>query len=222
VLLVLMTTSPLLKAQQSRPPISLGMLIDASTNMGLLMEPARDGMNLFLETLKPSDEVFVMSFGRNVVQLQDFTSDFDAVSESLDRVYPRGATSLHETLVEALDKLEQGQHEMKVILLVTTGQISQSDLGRSRDAIKASSALVYGVGMPVTPRTRLGRNSSVQQATGEAVKLSNWIRICETVLKAFADESGGAYAVVPQYGLPRSYSVEPAFQAIADHLANRN
>ena len=218
--------------QDQREPISIGILLEASRNFESRMDAARDGIDLFLGTLEPDDEVFLMTVSDRPVLKHDFTVDRDAISEALaSPILSFGPPTLHRSLVEALAKVEEGRHAKKVIVLVTACQISETDFAKSREVVRSSEALTYGLGMPFM-------NGSHEQAGYDPSAKDNrdymtvpslhpdrlhHVRMCERVLKAFAEDSGGAYGVIPIISdRLREYSVKPAFQAIGDHLANRD
>ena len=231
ILLLVLAVAPSATAavnSQEAVPVSVGILIDAGTEMGRLMDKAIGCVELVLDNLDETDEVFVLSFGRTVGIVHEMSADRSDIPAAIGRVSTRGRSTLYLALELALEKLDTAQHERRAIIIVTNGQIVGADLGRSREAIQQSDVIVYGVGMP---------RPAVADTTGADVSVSSpptasggrsdprlhtaTVR-AEVALKAFADDSGGGYGVVPEVGTRLSnYSVEPVCQAIVEHLKLR-
>ena len=154
ILVLLLAVSPSGTAavnSQEAVPVSVGILIDASGEMGRLMDKAIEGVKVVLDNLDATDEVFVLSFGRTIGVVHEMSTDTADIPAAIGRVLTSGRSTLYPTLELALEKLESARHERRAIIIVTNGQIVGADLGRSREAIRKSGVIVYGVGMPRPP-----------------------------------------------------------------------
>src|SRR4029078_2889618 len=84
-------------------PVSLGIILDTSGSMdGEKMVAARQALDRFLsQLLVPQDEVFLYRFDTSPELVEGWTHDKRRVSESLNRIHPRGGTALYDTVAEA-------------------------------------------------------------------------------------------------------------------------
>jgi VWFA-related protein len=68
-------------------PLKLGLLIDVSRSQTRLMGDERDAASKFISSvLRPKDEAFLLSFGRDTTLEQDFTESAPAMEAALKRV----------------------------------------------------------------------------------------------------------------------------------------
>jgi VWFA-related protein len=68
-------------------PLKLGLLIDVSRSQTRLMGDERDAASKFISSvLRPKDEAFLLSFGRDTTIEQDFTDSAQAMEAALKRV----------------------------------------------------------------------------------------------------------------------------------------
>ena len=213
---------------QEAVPVSLGILIDAGAEMGRFMDKAIEGIELVLDNLDATDEVFVLSFARTTGVVHEMSTDTADIPAAIGRVATGGWITLYTALELALEKLDAARHERRAIILVTNGQIVGLDLARSREAIRQSDVIVYGVGMPrpeapSNTAASAGRNAPGPAGRSQAAGRFDATVIAEIALKSFAEDSGGAYGVVPQIGNRMSrYTVKPVFQAILERLKLRD
>ena len=107
--------------------ISIGVIFDVSGSMQRTVRTAQRAVDRFFEMVDPDDEVFLMTFARRTSFIVDFTSDRDKLRNALwSVVNAGGATALYDSLYQALQKVKQGRHQKKAVLLVTDGHDNTS------------------------------------------------------------------------------------------------
>ena len=202
-------------------PVSVGILVDAGAE-------AIECVELVLDNLDATDEVFVVSFGRTTGIVHEMSTDTADIPAAIGRGFPGGRSTLYPALELALERLDAARHQRRAIILLTNGQIVGGDLARSREAIRESDVIVYGVGMPRPPvADTTGADVAVSSPPTTSGRSSNLARrhtatiVAEVALKAFADDSGGVYGVVPLVRNRSSNFVEQVCQAIVEHLKPR-
>ena len=167
-------------------PISIGVVIDASLSMQSKIRTAQRAVDRFLSVIHKDDEIFVMTFAMQAKVTADFTSDRARLSGALwTGVNVGGGTALYDSLYQALQKVKQGRHQKKAILLVTDGEDTTS-LTRNDKAlqnIREADMLVYSIGIKGAPGFDLSRNSSLSPRNHTFVDMK--------VLKKFGEASGG-------------------------------
>jgi Ca-activated chloride channel family protein len=141
-------------------PASIGILIDDS---GSQYVAKSDGLNLrdllrpalerFLKLSNPANEYFVVTFHSKVQLVQDWTSDPQAVLETLNSLAFKRQTSLYDAMTLALDKVKTGRNSKHILLLIGDGDDNDSKNGfkEVRDKLKASDAVLYSMGVNIVP-----------------------------------------------------------------------
>jgi Ca-activated chloride channel family protein len=138
--------------QDRNIPVSLGFVLDTSGSMQSRMRTALAAIERFIGTLHEEDDVFVMTFSGGVTLIQDLTSDREELSRSLSRVRAVGGTALYDALSESLDKVYEGRHDKRAVLLLTDGDDTSSDLefDETLEAVRKSELLLYPLGIDPT------------------------------------------------------------------------
>jgi Ca-activated chloride channel family protein len=100
----------------------------------------------------PANEYFVVTFNSKAQLVQDWTSDPQAVLETLDSLKFKKQTALFDAMTLALDKMKTGRNSRHVLLLISDGSDNNSKTGfkEVRDKLKASDVLLYCVGANMT------------------------------------------------------------------------
>jgi len=140
-----------------RVPVSLGLIIDTSTSMlGDKWANAKSALNRFLfDLLDPEDEIFLYRFDNVPELLEGWTTDRRRIAAALDRIRPRGATSLYDAVIEALPLAKTGRHRKKALVVISDGNDSNSraTIREVKALVRESEIMVYAIGIDavVTP-----------------------------------------------------------------------
>ena len=139
-------------------PASIGILIDDSGSQyvapsdGLsLSGKLRPALERFLRVSNPANEYFVVTFNSKVQLVQDWTSDPQAILNTLDTLKFKKDTAMFDAMTLALDKVKTGRNSKHVLLLIGDGSDNNSKktFKEVRDNLKASDVLLYCVGVDV-------------------------------------------------------------------------
>ncbi|HEY3883914.1 MAG TPA: VWA domain-containing protein [Vicinamibacterales bacterium] len=132
-----------------RVPVSIGIMLDTSASMdGEKILAARAALDRFLlQLLDPADEVFLYRFDNVPHLLQGWTTDKHQISDAIAQIRPRGATSLYDTLADAVRMAQQGHNRKKAVLIISDGNdtSSQMDLPAVKQLIRQTEVLVYAI-----------------------------------------------------------------------------
>jgi VWFA-related protein len=135
--------------QDHNVPVSVGILLDTSGSMAGKMRAATAAVERFLHNIHANDDIFLMTFARNIVVEQDFTSDRKKLAKALASLSVGGSTLLYDGLNEAIEKVETGRHDKRAILVISDG-IDAGSKASTLDAvlstIRGAEVLVYGLG----------------------------------------------------------------------------
>lgn len=127
-------------------PVSLVLLLDASSSIANRLPLARAAAIGFLDALGPEDEAGVIEFNDAVTVLHDPTSDRDALRRAVGRISSGGNTALYNALYVTLKGLPSPRGDVELrrraILLLSDGADTASlvweeqviELARRREA----------------------------------------------------------------------------------------
>jgi len=177
---------------QEDQPISFGLLIDRSQSMGdtgKLQNAMRAALS-FLRAGNPQNEAFCMMFNESTELLFDFTSDFGKIESALSNLDADGGTALYDAIIKGLEKLKQGKHRRRALIIITDGadQHSRHSLTELIVQAQQSQAQIYGIGF-FSPD-----EAQAYKASGSKITLINGKEIDNPrfVFQSLADESGAA------------------------------
>jgi len=107
-----------------RAPLSLAILFDVSGSMDVAtrMTAARFAAHHLLSWLEPGrDEAALFSFDSRLHEVAPFTVDTRALNGALGEVDPFGATSLHDAISEAADRVATRGNPRRAVVVLTDG-----------------------------------------------------------------------------------------------------
>jgi Ca-activated chloride channel family protein len=84
------------------------------------------------------------------VQLvQDFTMSAETIMSKLMLIAPEGRTALYDAAYLGIEKVRQGKHARKALLIISDGQDNSSryTYGQLRDLVKESDVQIYAIGI---------------------------------------------------------------------------
>ncbi len=151
-------------------PLTLGLLIDISASQERLIDIERDAASAFFSSvIRPKDEAFLISFGKDTELLQDYTSSPKLLTAALQGLRGDGQTPmmgpvpvntgpipqmgtpkgtlLFDAVYLASNEKLKSEVGRKAMILITDGD-DQGSTYKLRDAIEAaqrSDAIVYSI-----------------------------------------------------------------------------
>jgi Ca-activated chloride channel family protein len=133
---------------QEDVPISMGILIDLSLSMRKKIDQVNHAALAFIRASNPQDQVFLIGFNENAELLQDFTSDIDEISDSLENAVVMGSTAIYDAIYLGVQKAHTGIKPKKAIVVITDGEDRESfySLEELLAKIQESDVQVFCVG----------------------------------------------------------------------------
>lgn len=130
-------------------PLSLGIVFDVSRSMKDRMGQALRALKRFIETSHSDDDLFLITFNDRASLAEDFTTSGDRILNYLRLATPGGSTALYDATYLALEKIQQGRHSKKAILIISDGEDNKSryNARELRDRVKESDTLIYAIGL---------------------------------------------------------------------------
>jgi len=134
-------------------PVTVGLVIDHSGSMRQKLSDVIAAARTFVQSSNPDDEMFVVNFNEQVSLGLPATIRFTNRSDELERAILKtpatGQTALYEAAGEALERLQTGSRDKKVLIIISDGgdNASARSLAQVLQAAGQSSALVYTIGI---------------------------------------------------------------------------
>jgi Ca-activated chloride channel family protein len=165
------------------------LAIDASSSMAAddlkpnRLEVAKDAAATFVDLLKSTAEVGVVSFSGSSFVEQELTSDFIKVKNAISGIGIKyvGGTDILDAVVTSVDVLVAGK-KLKTVILLTDGQLNIGTVDDIIDYARKNGVAVYTIG--------------IGTVTGGKMPLGNaglYSKLDENILQAIAYGTGGAY-----------------------------
>ncbi|MEX2260346.1 MAG: VWA domain-containing protein [Bryobacteraceae bacterium] len=176
-------------------PVTVGLVIDHSGSMGRKLTDVIAAARTFVRSSSQEDQMFVVNFNENVtLGLPDavpFTNRLDELESAILKAPATGQTALYDAVGLALERLQAGSREKKVLIVISDGGDTASVLALPQvlKMAEQSSALVYTIG--IFDEEDPDRNPKVlkrlARATGgEAFfpgQLNEAVAICERIAR---------------------------------------
>ncbi|MFN0108462.1 MAG: VWA domain-containing protein [Blastocatellia bacterium] len=132
-----------------KEPFHIVLLIDS----GLSLNPedlrrVKMAAREFLEQLRGSDRVSVISFNDSVKEGCDFTGDHNALRNAINSIPASGGTKVYDAMAYALGSLKRAKAKRSAIILLTDGVDWRSDSATFESSIQEveeSGALVFPI-----------------------------------------------------------------------------
>lgn len=212
-------------------PVTMGIALDTSGSMVERMRTALTALDRFIEALHPDDEIFVSTFSSRVSVIENLTADRNDLSDALLRVDVGGGTALYDAVADSIERVQNGRHDKRVVVVLTDGSDTTSDLRLSDvlGRIRSAEVLVYAMGIdtlhfaeesdhvrfqwPLTP---------IPGITG--ARAPRWTEqpVDVQVLESFAQASGGkAYLVSGTWTDGIQEDVDKVLDEVAAELRNQ-
>lgn len=130
-------------------PLMLGIVIDTSGSMRLVMDDTRRAAAKFLgQTVLPQDRAFIVDFDKRPRLLQETTGDISRLLLSLGRLEAEGETAMYDAIVFSMLQFER-QRGRKALVVLTDGDDRDSRYGPKHcvDFAHKTGVPVYIIGL---------------------------------------------------------------------------
>lgn len=145
-------------------PFHVVLMIDTSASAQEKLGQIRRAAATFVEQLKPSDRVKVISFDDEVRDLCEFTNDRAELSRAIDQTRPGHGTKMYDAFAHALREMQSIQGRKAIVLftdgvdMVSTGAHSYDNIS----GVEESGVIVY----PIRYDTRAETEAMLRSQSG--------------------------------------------------------
>src|ERR1700690_1331851 len=113
-------------------PVTVGLVVDHSSTMGPKIGEVSIAARTFARASNPQDEMFVVNFNEKVslglpAKLR-FTNSVAQLQMAIGNANAGGQTALYDGIAKALEELEAGSRDKKVLIVISDGGDNRSAL----------------------------------------------------------------------------------------------
>jgi Ca-activated chloride channel family protein len=129
-------------------PVSVGIVFDLSGSMKDKIARAREALKAFVDTSHFDDDFFLVGFNERASLLAGL-SDGRTVLRKLALAEPRGQTALYDATYLGVEKVKEGRHDKRALLIISDGQdnASKYNYGELRKLLKEADVQIYCIGI---------------------------------------------------------------------------
>jgi Ca-activated chloride channel homolog len=134
-------------------PVTVGLVIDNSGSMQAKRAEVIAAALAFARSSNPQDQMFVVNFNEHVRFALPGTKLFtDQVAElevALSRIITDGETALYDAVAAALERLNKGDRDKKVLVVISDGgdNASTHSLTQITAMAQRTDAIIYTIGL---------------------------------------------------------------------------
>jgi Ca-activated chloride channel family protein len=130
-------------------PITLGIVYDVSGSMNNLTNRCFEALKRFFHTSHEDDEYFVIAFNDKPQLVQNFTTSPNEILSRTIFVKAKGNTALYDAVYLATEKVKQGRHAKKALLIISDGEENNSRYsgGELSTLLKEADVQIYAIGI---------------------------------------------------------------------------
>jgi VWFA-related protein len=156
-------------------PASIALLIDASGSMLVSRDRLIASITSLAEASNPDDEFLPLIFNERVIPVLDsqsgFTSDSSELRTALtNNLTALGKTAFHDALATAIDGVNKGSHERRVMIVLSDGgdNASRMSFDELLEKVQASNVVIYTIALidPITLGYNRGALRRLAKVTG--------------------------------------------------------
>jgi VWFA-related protein len=173
---------PIIAFRSDPTPISVALLFDVSGSMDVAsnLARAREAAHQVLSWLNlPGDEAALFAFDTELHQLRSFQKPSTELKEALAKLSAFGATSLHDAIAAAADRVLARSAHRRVIVVLTDGidtssRLSPAEVSAAASAIDVPVYILVTVPQIDHPGEQFSVPGAFQHVEGELSDLSRW------------------------------------------------
>ena len=130
-------------------PVSVGIVYDISRSMKDRMSQSQRALKRFIDATRPNDDFFLITFNDRASLVQDFTGSGDRILDHLRSAKSRGSTALYDATYLAIEKIQQGRHPKRAILIISDGEDNKSryTARELRSRVEEADVVIYAIGL---------------------------------------------------------------------------
>jgi Ca-activated chloride channel family protein len=149
-------------------PVSIGIIYDVSGSMSQIIQNSLTALRRFIETSHEDDDFFLIGFNDKAKLVQDFTTSANSVLGRLLLVKPGGSTALYDAVYLGVEKVQQGRHPKRALLIISDGEDNNSryNFRQLRTLVREAGVQIYCIKIGGPWSYGAGVLSEIAEASG--------------------------------------------------------
>jgi VWFA-related protein len=180
--------------------VTVGLVVDHSISMHRKIAEVTTAAKSFVKFSNPEDEMFVVNFNETASMglpgAIRFSNDAAQLGAAIWRFPANGETALYDAIVKGLQRLQEGRHDKKVLLVISDGgdNASVHNLAQVIGLAGRSTAIIYTIGLfdlDDPDRNPAVLHRLAQATGGEAFlpgQLDEVVGICERIAREIRNQ----------------------------------
>lgn len=130
-------------------PVSVGIIFDVSGSMKGRVSRSNIALRKFMDTCHEEDEYFLVGFNNQAKLLADFTPNPERITSAVMLAETKGQTALYDAVYIATEKIRQGRHSRKALIIISDGQDNNSryTFRELRQLVREAGVQIYALGI---------------------------------------------------------------------------
>ncbi len=130
-------------------PVSVGIIFDVSGSMKGRVSRSNIALRKFMDTCHEEDEYFLVGFNSQAKLLADFTPNPERITSAVMLAETKGQTALYDAVYIATEKIRQGRHSRKALIIISDGQDNNSryTFRELRQLVREAGVQIYALGI---------------------------------------------------------------------------
>ena len=180
---------------QEPSPVTIGLIFDTSYSMRPKIIKARQSALEFMDNGDPRDEFFLVLFSNRARLAQDITNDIRKLRNKIAENEARGSTALFDAIYIGLEKIREGTHAKKALIVVTDGEDNNSryNFSEIREFAREVDCQIYIIGEHGRERYGEGIIQDLARMTGGRVFFPNSLEELEYFVELIHSELRNQY-----------------------------
>jgi Ca-activated chloride channel family protein len=160
--------------------LSVAVLFDVSGSMEGQLKTAREAATHVLSWMSGADEVAVYTFDTHLDERVPFTVGVKTLPESMEKVVPFGATSLHDAIAATAKRVGEREGRRRAVVVLTDGADNWSKLSPPQVSALASAidvpVYIFGIAPSIDNPSEEASTKSVSGSAfaGPLADLASW------------------------------------------------
>jgi Ca-activated chloride channel homolog len=128
--------------------LSVGILLDISGSLKKHFDKSLKAASELVKTGHPDDDFFLMTFSKKItVQVEG--DDWEEAGKYLRSAEPEGFTAFYDAVYFGLEKVKQGKHSRRALIIISDGQDNSSryKYGELMELVREAGVQIYCVGI---------------------------------------------------------------------------
>lgn len=149
-------------------PVSVGVIFDLSGSMQQKLDAARQSLKSFVENSHIEDDFFLLGFNQRARLLAE-SCDSEKLATRLNMITGQGNTALYDAVYLGTEKIMQGRHRRRALLIISDGQdnASRYSISQLRQRLKEIDVQLYCIG--IGRAGTLGKGEQREQQRGHMI-----------------------------------------------------